>query len=100
MITQAPALVLEDPPDIDTSRRRDSQNTEWFALLSPAMRKPGRWHRVRPDYDTPSSARNAAYDINSGRNRSVPDGRWEATSRSESEDGILVGVLYVKYLGK
>lgn len=98
---EAPHLVLEEPGDIDTSRRREAQNTEWFALLSQATKRPGRWYRVQPDYDTPSAARNAAYDINSGRNRSLP-GRFEACSRSvfDEESGEWIGALYVKFLGK
>jgi hypothetical protein len=89
-----------EPWPIQKGRKRDAAATEWHSMLAPVMKNPRIWYIVEPYYDSTSQAASAAYDISSGRNQSVPEGRWEATSRIVEEDDRVVGAaLFVKYLG-
>lgn len=96
----SPELILRDPDPIMLGRKRDKADTEWHALLAKAMKKPGRWWEVVPVYGSPGAASTAAYDINTGRNGGLPEGEWEACSRTRELDGVSVGVLFIKFVGK
>lgn len=84
-------LIKKNPPPIARGRTRDHASTEWNALLQRAMTHPNVWYVVDPPYDTPSTASSAAYDLRTGRNYSVPAGRWDAVARGCE--------LYVMFLG-
>jgi hypothetical protein len=95
-----PRIRKCEPWPIQKGRKRDAAATEWHSLLAPAMKNPGAWYIVEPYYDSTTQAASAAYDISSGRNQSVPEGRWDATSRIVEEDDRVVGAaLFVRYLG-
>ncbi len=89
-------LQRQKPWPVSIGRKREKSDTEWHSLLATAVKNPGVWYRVLPDYDTPGAAASCAYDIASGRNKSIPAGDWEAASRT-SDSGM--GVLFVKYEG-
>lgn len=93
-------LTLRDPDEIGGGKRRHRADSEWHSLLRKARTKPGRWWEVSPAYDTPGGARSAAFEINSGRSKTLPDGRWYAVSRSRHHSGRgTVGVLFIQYMG-
>jgi hypothetical protein len=93
-------LIPREPDTPLAGRRRAKSDTEWHSLLAKAMKHPGRWWEVDPPYPNPRMAANAAYDINVGRNQAIPEGQWEATSRSRLlGDGNVVGILSVRFLG-
>jgi len=87
-----PHLVRCDPPVVDRARRRDRQLTEWHSLLTSATKNKNKWYRVEPAYESSTQASSTAYDIRTGRNGALPDGRWDACAREN--------YLYVKFLGK
>lgn len=94
------SLVLRDPDPPRLGRKRSSADTEWYSLLSEAKKHPGKWWEVIPAYPNSGAAGSAAYDINTGRNQSVPEGEWEATARlRQLANGTECGVLYIKYIG-
>lgn len=94
-------LIWRDPDVVVKGRIRGSADTEWHSLLNPMRKRPERWAEIEPCYDNPGAARTAAYDINSGRNGSIPEGQWEATSRSRTlDDGTVVGVLFIRFMGE
>jgi hypothetical protein len=86
-------VVFKDPPPKSSPRRARDEFTIWKSLLKPLMakRRAGKWAMVR-EYDTPSAAATAAYDIRSGRNQGLPEGRWDAVSRDCE--------LYVRFVGE
>lgn len=84
-------VIERIPPDPIRGRRRPYQATEWHALLAPCKKKRGTWFMVKEPYGTTTAAASTAYDIRSARNGSLPEGRWDATSR-----GVF---LWVRYLG-
>lgn len=75
------------------SARRNNELNVWTMLLTPLMtpRNTNEWFEVRK-YDSQGAASSAAYDIRMKRNRLLPPGEWDATSRD--------GVLFVRYLGQ
>ncbi len=96
-----PRIRKCEPWPIQKGRKRDAAATEWHALLAPAIKNPGTWYIVEPFYDSSTAAASAAFDISSGRNRSIPEGRWEATSRIvEEADRVVGAALFVRYVGE
>lgn len=84
-------LIKKTPPPIARGRVRNHALTEWNALLAKAVAHPHVWYVIDPPYENPSTASSTAHDIRSGRNQSLPSGRWDAMARGCE--------LFVMYLG-
>lgn len=90
-------IVWEDPPELGFFGTNTAAG-KWVRILSPLMQHPEKWARVYV-YGKSDQARNAVSHLRR-RQRQIPDGRWEFTSRKLTEptdEGQFA--VYARYMG-